>query len=228
MAEKKQYHLIINHLQVLSKKEAKQYASELMDNPYSEEKGWGYADVIRTGNVVNATLQKRIPTYYNIWNDESLMLERQLIQIIKEIPFEMDLGRGLILAEGSNAQLNHIKQAFRQLFWNEFVYEPVNLTPFDYVRMFIESSWLESIDELSINDFQYEDCLIGRYIARPTSQYDVWNHIANYAQHIIRAKMTLDISDEKCKLTVNSKNVAILEASEQSEDIFLTYLKSNI
>lgn len=68
MAEKKQYHLIINHLRVLSKKDAKQYASELMNNPYSEDRGWGYSDVIRMGEVISATLQKRIPTYYSIWN----------------------------------------------------------------------------------------------------------------------------------------------------------------
>lgn len=63
MAEKKQYHLIINHLRVLSKKDAKQYASELMNNPYSEDRGWGYSDVIRMGEVISATLQKRILTY---------------------------------------------------------------------------------------------------------------------------------------------------------------------
>lgn len=87
--------------------------------PYTEDWGWGYSDVIRVDEVISATLQKRIPTYYSIWNEESQILERQLVQIVKEIPFEMDFQRGLLLAEGSNAQLNHVKQSFRQVFWNE-------------------------------------------------------------------------------------------------------------
>ena len=228
MAEKKQYHLIINHLRVLSKKDAKQYAAEMMNCPYSEDRGWGYSDVIRIGKVISATLQKRIPTYYSIWNEESQILERQLVQIVKEIPFEMDFQRGLLLAEGSNAQLNHVKQSFRQVFWNEFVYEPIDLTPYDYVSMFIESSWLESIDELTINDFKYEDCLIGRYIAKPTSQLDVKNRLAENAQRIIKAKMTLCISEEKAKVIVNNRNVVTLEATEETEEKLVNYLKSKI
>lgn len=228
MAEKKQYHLIINHLRVLSKKDAKQYASEMMLYPYSEDRGWGYSDVIRRGEVISATLQKRIPTYYSIWNEEFQILERQLVQIVKEIPFEMDFQRGLLLAEGSNAQLNHVKQSFRQAFWNEFVYELIDLTPYDYVSMFIESSWLESIDELTINDFKYEDCLIGRYIAKPTSQLDVKNRLAENAQRIIKAKMTLCISEEKCKMIVNNRNVVTLESTEEAVVNLVNYLKSKI
>lgn len=228
MAEKKQYHLIINHLRVLSKKDAKQYASEMMNCPYSEDRGWGYSDVIRMGEVISATLQKRIPTYYSIWNEETRALERQLVQIVKEIHFEVDFERGLLLAEGSNAQLNHVKQSFRQIFWSEFVYEPVDLTPYDYVSMFIESSWLETIDELTINDFKYEECLIGRYTAKPTSQLDVKNHLAENAQRIIKAKMTLGISDEKCKMIVNNRNVVTLESTEEAVVNLVNYLKSKI
>lgn len=228
MSDIKQYHLIFNHLQVLTSKDALQYASEMMEHPYSDDKGWGFTDVIRMGDEVNATLQKRIPTYYSIWNEELQQVERQLVQVVKEIPFEMDFNRHLLIAEGTNTQLNHLKQSFRQVFWNEFVYEAVELMPVDYVQMLSDSSMLCSIDELTINDFQYEGCLIGRYIAKPTNQLNIKSHLSENAQRIIRAKMTLNIGDEKCRMVVNNRNVLAIESSETAENVLLNFLIANI
>jgi hypothetical protein len=228
MLEKRQYHIVINYLKVLSQKDAGQYASEMIDNPYSDDRGWGYADVIRTGNVVNATLQKRIPTYYSIWNEEEQLLERQLVQIVKEIPFEMDFGRHLLLAEGTNTQLNHVKQSFRQVFWNEFVYEDINLLPVDYINLLTESHLLSSISELTINDFQFEDCLIGRYTAKPTTQLDMLNKIGDHAKNIIRAKLKVTVSNEECLLCVSNRNVIVLESSDDAKGSFVNYLKGKL
>ena len=228
MLEKRQYHIVINHLQVLPKKDVEQYASEMMDKPYSDERGWGYADVIRTGNTINATLQKRIPTYYSIWNEEEQLLERQLVQIVKEIPFEMDFGQHLLLAEGTNTQLNYVKQSFRQVFWNEFVYEEINLLPVDYINMLTESHLLTSIGELTINDFQYEGSLIGRYTAKPTSQLDILKKIGEHAKNIIRAKLKVTINNEECLLCVSNRNVLVLESSDDAKEAFVNYLKANL
>lgn len=228
MPEKKQYHIVINHLQILSKKDTEQYASEMMDNPYSDERGWGFADVIRTRNVINAMLQKRVPTYYNFWNEKEQHLERQLVQIVKEIPFELDLGQHLLLAEGTNTQLNHVKQSFRQVFWNEFVYEEINLLPIDYIKLLTESHLLTSIGELTINDFQFEGCLIGRYTAKPTSQLDMLKKIGKHVKNIIRAKLKVTINNEECLLCVNNRNVVALESSDDTKEAFVNYLKANL
>ena len=228
MSEKRQYHIVINHLQVLTKKDAERYATEMMETPYSDERGWGYADVIRISNVINATLQKRIPTYYSIWNEEEQQLERQLVQIVREIPFEMDIGQHLLLAEGTNTQLNYVKQSFRQVFWNEFVYEDINLLLVDYINLLTESHLLTSIEELTINDFQFEGRLIGRYTAKPTSQLDVLKKIGDHAKNIIRAKLKVTINNEECLLCINNRNVLILESSDDTKDAFVNYLKVNL
>lgn len=228
MPEKRQYHIVINHLQILSKKDVEQYASEMMDHPYSDERGWGYADVVRTDSVINATLQKRIPTYYSIWNEEEQLLERQLVQIVKEIPFEVDFGRHLLLAEGTNTQLNHVKQSFRQVFWNEFVYEDIKLLPVDYINLLTESHLLTSICELTINDFQFEGCLIGRYTAKPTNQHDMLKKIGDHSKNIIRAKLKVNINNEESLFCVTTRNVVVIESSDDTKETFLNYLKANM
>lgn len=222
------YQVVFNRLKVLSKKDATCYSMEMMSHPYSEEEGWGYSDVQRVGDTVYATLQKRISTYYSVWNEELQHVERQCFQIVTEVPFEIDFQRGLLIAEGSNAQLNRIKQSFRQVFWNEFVYEEINLLPVDYIAMLNESRMITSIGELTINDFQYEGCLIGRYIAKPTSQFEVVEKIGEHAKNIIRAKIKITLNGEDAQLTLSNRSVLSLDASEDCKIAFVNYLKQKL
>ena len=150
------YQIVINRLKANSKKGPAYYASEMMSHPFSEEEGWGYTDVLRVGDSISATLQKRISASYNVWNEELQQIERQNFQFVTEVRFEMDFQHGLLIAEGTNTQLNRIQQAFRQIFWNEFVYEEFLLMPMDYIKILTGSRMLSSIGEITIRDFQYE------------------------------------------------------------------------
>lgn len=222
------YQIVFNKLKAISKKEIAYYASEMMAHPFSEEDGWGYLDVLRVDDTISATLQKRVSTYYSIWNEEMQQVERQCLQIVTEARFEMDFGHGLLIAEGSNAQMNRVKQSFRQVFWNEFTYEELSLMPVDYIRILTDSRMLTSIGEITINDFQYEGFLLGRYTAKPTSQKDILSKIGDNAKNIIRAKLKVSINDDESILTVNNKNVLTLDFSEEAKDTFISYLKAKI
>ena len=222
------YQIVFNRLKVLSKKDAAYFFSEMMSHPYAEEEGWGYSDVQRVGDTVFATLQKRVSTYYSVWNEYLQQVERQCFQIVSEAPFEIDFQRGLLIAEGTNTQLNRIKQSFRQVFWNEFVYEEINLMPVDYIGILNESGMINNIGELTLNDFQYEGCLIGRYIAKPTCQLDILEKIGEYAKSIIRAKIRIIIHGEEAQLTVSNRSVLSLDADEDAKAAFVNYLKQKL
>lgn len=220
--------IVINRLKANSKKETAYYASEMMSHPYSEEDGWGFSDVLRVGDSINATLQKRISAYYSVWNEEQQQIERQNFQIVTEVRFEMDFQHGLLIAEGTNTQLNRIKQVFRQIFWNEFVYDEILLMPMDYIKILSSSRMLSSIGEITIRDFQYEGCLIGRYTAKPTSQHDILAKVGENAKNIIRSKLKVNVNGEESILTVSNRNVIVLDFSEDAKETFVNYLKANI
>ena len=222
------YQIVINRLKANSKKETAYYASEMMSHPYSEEEGWGFSDVSRVDDSINATLQKRISASYSVWNEELQQIERQIFQIVTEVRFEMDFQHGLVISEGTNTQLNRIKQAFRQIFWNEFVYEEILLMPMDYIKILTGSRMLSSIGEITIRDFQYEGCLIGRYTAKPTSQHDILAKVGENAKNIIRAKLKVNVNGEESILTVSNRNVIVLDFSEDAKESFVNYLKANI
>ena len=222
------YQLVFNRIKVLSKKDVEYFASKMMEQPYSEEQGWGYCDVQRIDETVRATLQKRISTSYSVWNEVLQQVERQNFQIVVEIPFELDFQQNLLLAEGTNTQLNRVKQSFRQVFWNEFVYEDIHLMPVDYLRILKESSMLDSVGELTINDFQYEGCLIGRYVAKPTSQQDILFKMGEHARNIIRAKFNISVNGEESVLRVTNRSVMKLESSEDAKETFVSYLKTRL
>lgn len=222
------YSIIFNKLKILTKKDAAHYASEMMSHPYSEEDGWGYSDVQRVEDRVYAILQKQVSNYYHVWNEEVQQVEKQCFQIVVEVPFEIDFQSGLLIAEGTNVQLNRVKQSFRQIFWNEFVYEEILLMPIDYIRIFEESRILISVDELTINDFLYDEKMIGRYTAKLTSQQDILSKIEEHAKNIIRTKLKVNLNDESAYLTVNNKNIIVLDSTYDSKETLISYLKSNI
>jgi len=222
------YQIVINRLKALSKKDTATYASEMMAHPFSEDEGWGFSDVLRVGDSIKAVLQKRISTYYNVWNDENQQVERQCFQIVTEVPFEMDFHDGLLLAEGSNTQLNRVKQAFRQIFWNGFVYDEINVMPIDYISMLNEAGRFSSIEEISINDFQFEGCLIGRYNAKPTNQLNIIEKLGEHAKNIIRVKVNVLFAGEEGVLSASNKNVLILDSSEDAKEEFVDFLKSGL
>ncbi len=222
------YQIVINRLKALSKKNTAEYASEMMAHPFSEEEGWGFSDVLRVGDSIKAVLQKRISTYYNIWNEETQQVEKQCFQIVTEVPFEMDFHQGIIVADGTNTQLNRVKQAFRQIFWNEFVYEDINLMPVDYITMLNEAGNFSSIEEVSIKDFQFEDCMIGRYNAKLTSQLNIIEKLGEHAKNIIRVKIRINLSGEDGLLSVSNRNVLILDSSEDAIEEFVKFLKASL
>lgn len=222
------YQIVINRIRANFKKETSYYASEMMVHPFSEEEGWGYTDVLRIGDSISATLQKRISASYSVWNEELQQVEKQSFQVVTEVRFEMDFQHGLLVAEGTNTQLNRVKQSFRQLFWNEFVYEEISLMPVDYIKILSDSKMLASIAEITISDFQYEGCLIGRYTAKPTSQHDILSKVGENAKNIIRSKLKVSVNGEDYFLTVSNKNVLTLDFSDDAKDVFVSYLKANI
>ena len=222
------YQIVVNRLRANSKKETSYYALEMMKHPFSEEEGWGYTDILRVGDTISATLQKRISSSYHVWNEELQQVEKQNFQVVTEIRFEIDFQCGLLIAEGTNAQLNRVKQSFHQIFWNEFVYEDILLMPIDYIKIFSDSRILSSIMEITINDFMYEGCLIGRYTAKPTSQHDILKKINKNAKNVIRAKLKLYVNMEESFLTVTGKNVLTLECINDYRDVFVNYLKTKI
>lgn len=222
------YQIVINRFRANTSKETAFYASKMMSHPFSEEEGWGYTDVLRADDVISAVLQKRISASYSVWNEEIQQVEKQNFQVVTEVRFEMDLQRGLLVAEGTNTQLNRVKQSFRQIFWNEFVYEEISMLPIDYIKILSGSKMLSSILEITISDFQYEGCLIGRYAAKPTSQYDILEKVGENAKNIIRAKLKVCVNNEEYLLTIGNKNVLALDFSEDAKEVFVSYLKSII
>lgn len=219
------FNITVNRLQVTSKRDVESFALELLAHSYSEEEGWGYNDVVRKDNVIYAVLQKRTPVYYSVWNEEQQQLERQLIQVIREVPFELDFAKGFLVAEGTNTQLNLVKQCFRQSFWGELVYDSLDFIPYDYVSLFSKDGILSSIKEITINDFQYEGILLGRYIARMTSPVNIEEKLAEHSKNIIRARMSFIMGGEQCELSVNNHNVMSVLCSESSKAEFVDYLK---
>ncbi|MCS3255987.1 hypothetical protein NXV10_01910 [Bacteroides thetaiotaomicron] len=164
MKEVEKMNIVFNHFNSRNNKDSEYYFTKLLSFPYKEDEGWGFSNVEQNDNFLEVTLLKRLPTYFSSWNDGLNIMEKKTIQIVKEVKFYLDFGRGLLSCEGGITNLNYVKQALRLSFWKEFVYEDLKMLPYDYLIFLMQDEYLSEIKEITINDFNYNDIVIGNIL----------------------------------------------------------------
>lgn len=208
--------------------DSKSFYADLIRKEYSEIDGWGFSDVDIVDDVVSATLLKSITAYYRSWNTETSEMERQSYSMVKEIRFFVDFEKNYLSVEGSNADMNKIKQAFRSQFWNMFTYEPLTLKPFNYLQIFEKDKILTKIEEVTINDFACGSLLFGRYVAKILSISACSKELEEYKANLIRIKAILTYHDEQVSLIVSKNNSLCIYCNDNTKYSFLKYLTSKL
>lgn len=208
--------------------DSKSFYADLIRKEYSEIDGWGFSDVDVVDDIVSATLLKSITAYYRSWNTETNEMERQSYRMVKEIRFFVDFEKNYLSVEGSNADMNKVKQAFRSQFWNMFTYEPLKLIPFNYLHIFEKDKILTKIEEVTINDFACGNMLLGRYVARLTSISAGPIELEEYKETLIRIKALLSYHKEWVNITVSKNSSLSISCSDNIKYSFFKYLTSKL
>ena len=109
------------------------YIDEMMSKEYSEDSGFGFEYVLPAGNdeYVDAILLKKVVSKVNVWSEGIPVTEN--MDRIERVPFVVNLKNGYVMVEGGHDEMDMLKEALRQCFCGEFVFEGVDVRPEDWI-----------------------------------------------------------------------------------------------
>ena len=186
------------------------YIDEMMSKEYSEDSGFGFEYVLPAGNdeYVDAILLKKVVSKVNVWSEGIPVTEN--MDRIERVPFVVNLKNGYVMVEGGHDEMDMLKEALRQCFCGEFVFEGVDVRPEDWICGFDGLKTLTyCIDEVTVDKFILGNGVSGRFTARSgfTKQF-----IDENAGKISRMRFLLKVDGSlSLWLTVDDNGSALLE-----------------
>lgn len=215
-------------VKVNSDKACRFYFETLRLSNYKETEGWGFDEVELSKNVLAAKFIHKVYSFYYTWNEKLQLKEKQKVSVIKEVRFLMDFNRHLMMVEGKISDMNAIKQGLRKIFWNHFVYDDLQMVPYDYLSLFISDGLYERILEVTICDFEYKSQMIGKYIVKRISAGKIESFLSENRQRIDKIKLLLTYHDKNVEVVVKGKERVSCQSSEDGNYEFMLYLKNKI
>lgn len=215
-------------VRVISDKASRFYFDTLCSSNYKETEGWGFDDVELSKNVLSATFIHKVYSFYYTWNEKLQLKEKQKVSVIKEVRFLMDFDRHLLMVGGKISDMNAIKQGLRKIFWNHFVYDDLQMLPYDYLSLFFSEGLYERILEVTINDFEYKKQMVGKYTVKRISNEKIESFLSENRLRIDKIKLLLSYHDKSMEVVVKGKERISCQSTEDGNYEFMLYLKNNI
>lgn len=209
-------------------KKPKDFFKVLINKPYNDNIGFGFEDVYFEDGIINANLLKKTPTYYYSWDEGTNSKQKINIVFVKEIPIRMDFKDNILLACGTISDLNSLKESLRNLFWNNFTYDSLSMKPFDVLKLFKNSDSIESINEISILDFNFEGIMSGRFNVKNADVNKSLDYLLDSKKEIDKISIDIIFEENIIKLTFKNNGKFSLQGKEDSKVDFLNYFCTKI
>lgn len=193
---------------------------------YSEEIGWGFATLSLSNTAIQGTLLKKAIRYYQVWNEQSQLLEKKTYELLREINFVIDIEHGFCLVEGGIKDLNILKQALRRTMYNEFTYSDLSMSPFQLLEIFFKEEKLYSIENIVLSDFKSDGNFIGKYNARLINPHVEVSDLKHYTIDKFNAKLTSNSGTYN--LIVNANMSYIVVGQEEDKLDFIDFFTTKI
>lgn len=210
------------------KKSPRDYFYILSRTPYDERNGFGFEEVEYSNDVIKANLVKKTPTYYYTWNAETNRREKVNIVFVKDIPVLMDFKNNLLLVTGNLSDINAFKECLRSLCWNNFIYDSLKMSPLDILKFFREEKLLETINEVSITNFDYNGIMSGKFNVKNADVDSSSEYLLNCNYDVDKVAIGIQFQDDVIKLVFKNKGRFSLQGKEDNKSDFINYLCSNI
>lgn len=220
--------ITFNLFHVVDNKTKNDIYEKLASLPYSDDLGYGFTDVFIDEALISALLVKKIPTYYKTWNEELRTMEKKTLLIMKEIKFFMDFKSNCLYVEGGTDSMNYLKQALRNTCWKTFVYEDLKINPFNLLKSFIDDDIIDTLNEISITDFQFDNVLIGKYTAKFIYSQIPMDLIQEHAETISKFKVSIQIDDTNAEIAIRNRNSMVVICDEEDKYLIFDYISSKI
>lgn len=228
MSDKNRLDLTSCKLDVSQNNDCKYYFEKLCSISYKENEGWGFGNVEKKKNVIFAIYIHKVHSYYYVWDENLQTKDKRFVEVIKEIQFIMDFEKHLLIVEGKVQDMNAVKQGIRKVFWNHFVYDDLVMKPFDFLHLFVSENMLEDILEVTINDFEYQKQMVGRYIIKRIKLDDTKAFLERTKQTIEKIKFSLSFRGKEMEVVAKMKGRLCCQSKVADLHDFMLFMKDKI
>lgn len=224
---KKSFSVSLNHLKPLGDSDIEQLEEIFREMEYHDEQGYGFRNTKLKSQYLQSTLVKRTPTFLPQFDVASGEFVEQEFFLFSETEFAIDARYELLEIFGPVKQAPKVRTAVRPLLNTDTRLSSVNLSPTKVIQQLLPISDTIQIENLTINNFQYREGIVGRYSIKQIEAGVAETLMQNYNYDIVRGTISVLLSDFDVFTLQISNNGSLRIICEEIEftEIF-SYLKS--
>lgn len=198
-----------------------------VEDKYSHDKSFGFNKVENSKGYITASLVKRTPTFIQYFDTSTRQLIDREIFLYSEIRFGMDPQYQLLEIYGPAKDASKVRTAIRRFFPKQTKIAPVDLSPNIVISKLHKSSAKFSVNNLTINNFQHTQGVIGRYTMRLSTSDLAISLINQYSRDVTQAHITVLTSPiREFELNVSYEgNLRIICDDSKFTEVF-SYIKT--
>jgi hypothetical protein len=191
---------------------------------FSRANGLGIRDLEVFDNIINATLIKIIYAYIYDYNDLTNEIEKKQISVVNEIGFLIDFETKIISIFGQVTNVTQIKSFFKTIFSESVRISTYELTIPQICDKLLKQRLNFNYKTISVNNFNYENGVFGKFTGVAISNKVVQDLINNYKTDVQRIGLDIYLPDYRDPVEISVGNMGSLKINcedEEFDEIFL-------
>lgn len=203
--------------------------STIRDFGFNERLGYGLRIVDCSDDILNVHVVKRTSTFINDFDNLENNFTRKQIFVFSEFFFFIDFNIGVLCVLGGMTQVNCVKYLFRTIIIDGYEMIPVDLTVSKLYKLIADKRVNAKIDHLTINHFNFNNELIGRFSGTVLNNTIGPSLVESYKSDIVKLSFLMQINEnESFTLQVFPNGVLKFLSDTEDSDFIIDYLKQLI
>lgn len=203
--------------------------STISDFGFNERLGYGLSISDLSDDILSVKVVKRTSTFINDFDNVENQFVRKQIFVFSEFFFSIDLNINVLYVLGGMTHMNCVKYLFRTIFVDGYELKPVDLTVANFYKLIIEKQLNAKIDHVTINHFNFNNELIGRFSGSVLNNTIGPSLIETYKSDIVKLSFLIQINEhENFTLQIFPNGVLKFLSDTEDFDFILDYLKQLI
>lgn len=196
---------------------------------FDQRLGYGLSISDLSEDILNVKVVKRTSTFINDFDNIQNQFVRKQIFVFSEFFFSIDLNINVLYVVGGMTQMNCVKYLFRTIFVDGYELNSVDLTVSNFYKLIIEKQLDAKIDHVTINHFNFNNELIGRFSGSVLNSTIGPSLIESYKSDIVKLSFLIQINKNESFILQIFPNGVLKFLSETDDfDFILDYLKQLI
>ncbi len=186
-------HLI--RLECLLPDMVKAISHRLTEEKYSNTTGVGFDEVLFDGDYLSATLLKRTPTFIPQYDLSAGKLIDQEFFIYSRIIWGIDTRFAILEVVGPTRNARKLLSAITSYLHPSVQIVPIDLSPSRVIPALIKKLFLQEIQKLTVNNFQYKEGIVGRFEMKVSKTEAATEILEKYPNEVSKAKFLLNLPE---------------------------------